>query len=179
MQIIETQRLIIRNWESSDANSLINIVNKPNIQKWLLDWDNPEEWIAKWIENVRNHYIKDSPINDFISWAIILKETNGIIGQINIGGDEFDNKEVEVAYFIDDSFTNLGYATEATEAIVDCIFQRYGYTHINAIIQPQNYGSIATVKKLGFKYIETIEKQLTGHSYPLLFDVFRLDNIKV
>ena len=47
------------------------------------------------------------------------------------------------------------------------------------MIQPKNYGSIAIVKKLGFKYIETIEKQLTGHSYILLFDVFRLDNIKV
>lgn len=179
METIETQRLIIRNWESSDANSLINIVNKPNIQKWLPDWDNPEEWIAKWIENVKNHYIKDSLINAFISWAIVLKEVNSVIGQINVGGDEFNNKEVEVAYFIDDSFTNLGYATEATKAIVDCIFQRYGYTHINTMIQPQNHGSIATVKKLGFKYIKTIEKQLTGHSYPLLFNVFRLDNITV
>lgn len=179
MEIIETQRLIIRNWESSDVNCLINIVNKPNIQKWLLDWNNPEGWIAKWIGNVKNNYIKDSPINDFISWAIVLKEVNCVIGQINIGGDEFDNKEVEVAYFIDDSYTNLGYATEATRAIVDCIFKRYRYTHINAMIQPKNYGSIATVKKLGFKYIETIEKQLIDHSYPLLFDIFRLDNITV
>lgn len=47
MEIIETQRLIIRNWESSDVNNLINIVNKPNIQKWLLDWNNPEEWMVK------------------------------------------------------------------------------------------------------------------------------------
>lgn len=179
MKIIETQRLIIRNWESSDANSLISIVDKPKIQRWLLDWDNPNDWIAEWIENVKNHYIKDSPIIDFISWAIVLKETNGIIGQINIGGDEFDNKEVEVAYFIDDNFTNFGYATEATKAIVDYSFKRYGYTHIKAIVQPENYGSIATVKKVGFKYIETIEKQLNGHNCPLLFDVFKLDNTRI
>lgn len=179
MKIIETKRLIIRNWESSDANSLINIIDKPKIQKWLLDWDNPKEWIAKWIENVKNHYIKDSPIIDFISWAIILKETNEIIGQINIGGDEFDNKEVEVAYFIDDDFTNFGYATEATRAIIDYCFKRYGYTHIKAMAQPQNYGSIVTLKKVGFKYIETIEKQLNSHNCPLLFDIFKLDNTRI
>ena len=151
---------------------LISIIFK----KWVLDWNNPQAWIAEWIENVKSHYIKDNPIIDFISWAIVLKETNEIIGQINIGGDEFDNKEVEVAYFIDEDFINFGYATEATKAIVGYVFQRYEYTYIKAIVQPQNYGFVVTVKKVGFKYIETIEKQLNGHNCPLLFDVFKLDN---
>lgn len=33
MKSIETRRLIIRNWESSDADSLIYIANKHNIQE--------------------------------------------------------------------------------------------------------------------------------------------------
>lgn len=67
MKTIETRQIIIRNWELSDADSLIYIANKHNIQKWLLDWNNPQEWIAEWIENVKSHYIKDNPIIDFIS----------------------------------------------------------------------------------------------------------------
>lgn len=174
--MLETQRLVVRSWEASDEADLIAIVNSPSVQKWLPDWEEPEKWIGGWIQNVKRHEAQDDPLNKFISWAIVLKDTGVLVGQINIGADAFENKEMEVAYFIGDAYAGNGYATEAATATIAHVFEKYKQPILNAMVQPENLASIAVIKKTGFRYVKTEEIQLEGLSRPEKFDYYILDN---
>lgn len=175
--LLQTKRLTLRQWEAADANALISIANQPYVNSWLPDWRNSKAWVKPWIEKVQRHYVIDNPMTNFLSWAIELTESGQIIGQINIGSDGFDGKEISIGYFIDENHCSCGYTTEASAALINHTFSAYGYDHIMAIVQPANKPSNAVVIKLGFSYISTKEHLADGQTQKLPFNYYRLNNI--
>lgn len=95
---------------------------------------------------------------------------------INIGSDEYDKREVGTGYFIDIEYEKHGYATEAVKALCDYIFRNYHYDHIAAIIQADNYASIAVIQKVGFKYVTDIMSNSGGFDEPVTKKLYRLEN---
>ncbi len=175
--LLETDRLILRQWEESDEKALINIATKEHVQHWNVDWVGCKEWALKWIQDrtTRGYQIND-PMKHFMTWAIILKSNNQVIGMINVGSDDFDGKEIGIWYFLDMDYENHGYMTEAVIAFCKFIFDSYQYDHLNAIVQPLNHSSNAVIKKTGFKYESTINKLVNGQTKELPFYYYRLDN---
>ena len=157
MELLKTERLILREWEESDEEALIEIAVQDHIRYWLPDWDDCASWALLWIKGtVQLGYKINNPFEHFMTWAITLKDTGTLIGMINIGGDEFENKEVGIGYFIDKRYSNNGYITEAVKNFIKYIFRTYKYDYIVATVQPENFASIAVVKKAGFELIKTI-----------------------
>ena len=95
---------------------------------------------------------------------------------INIGSDEYDKKEVGIGYFLDTSHENHGYMTEALIAFCDYVFNAYKYSHIAAMIQPENVASIAVIRKAGFKCVNDIISNIGGFPEPIVQKLFRLPN---
>lgn len=173
--MLQSKRLIIRQWEVTDSDVLVEIANQKYVNGWLPDWLNCREWVTPWIQMVNSHYAIDNPITDFLSWAVVLSESGQVIGQINIGSDSFEGKEVGIGYFIDEHYCNRGYATEAAAALIEHTFQKYGFDYLAATVQPHNYSSIAVVEKVGFRFIKKIERKDNGQSEALPFNYYRLD----
>ena len=111
-----------------------------------------------------------------MTWAIVLKESNELIGMVNIGSDEFDQQEVGTGYFIDMAYENKSYMTEALKALCDYVFSTYHYDHIATMIQPTNVVSIAVAKKVGFKYVKDIMTNNGGFEKQVINHLFRLEN---
>lgn len=75
--ILETDRLILRELQLSDAEAFFAMDNNPNVHKYL--WNKPVQKIEETIEViafVRKQYVD----NDIGRFAIISKETNEFVG---------------------------------------------------------------------------------------------------
>lgn len=177
MELIQTERLVLREWQESDLTPLIHMTSKEHIAYWLPEWKSCSEWALPWIQNnTKKGYEINNPMEYFMTWAIVLKESDQLIGMINIGSDEFEKKEVGTGYFIDMDYENNGYMTEALRALCDYVFRTYHYDHIATMIQPENTASIAVAKKVGFQYVMDITSCSGGFDEPNNKQLFSLEN---
>lgn len=79
--IIESKRLILRNWEDDDVEDLIEGLNNINVAKWMANVPFPytEKDARDFINSTKN---TDKNVN--IPLAIVLKENNKVIGGTEI-----------------------------------------------------------------------------------------------
>ena len=177
MELLRTERLILREWEEADAEPLIYITSKEHIAYWLPEWGACMEWALPWIQGtVKEGYRINNPMEHFMTWAIVLHESNKLIGMINIGSDEYENQEVGIGYFLDMDYIDRGYMTEALTAFCDYIFETYKCNHIAAMVQPENAASIAVIQKTGFNYYHDIISESGGMAERVTQKLFRLPN---
>jgi [ribosomal protein S5]-alanine N-acetyltransferase len=154
--ILETQRLLIRPLELSDAQAMFTMDNNPKVHSYL--WQNPTQHIEetiKIIEMVQLQYQQ----NGIGRFATILKETDEFIGWTGI---KFVNDHVEngntnfydYGYRLHPKFWNKGYATEASMAWLDYGFNQMNIKEMNAYTHAQNGASNRVLEKVGFNFID-------------------------
>ena len=77
---IETDRLVLRRYIENDIDSIYDLITDKRLQTYIkypkLTKDEELENIRKWIENY--------DIDKKEKWVIVLKETNEVIGNIQI-----------------------------------------------------------------------------------------------
>ena len=154
--IIETERLILRPLELSDAVGMFEMDANPIVHKYL--WNTPTQNIEETItliENVKNQYI----FNNIGRFATILKETNELIGWTGIKfvTDHIENGNTnfyDYGYRLNEKFWNKGYATEATKAWLDYGFNQMKIDKMNAYTHSENGASNHVLQKVGFHFME-------------------------
>ncbi|HEY3876720.1 MAG TPA: GNAT family N-acetyltransferase [Candidatus Kapabacteria bacterium] len=112
--MIETSRLLLREYTLEDVPSLNRIQSDPITMKF---WASPftEEHSRNWIERAIASYAA----NGFGRWALLLKETNAQIGDAGLMRVEVNgNPEVDLGYILQADRWQKGYATEAALAIL-------------------------------------------------------------
>lgn len=154
--IFETERLILRPLEITDAKAMFAMDNNPIVHKYL--WNQPTKELSetiKIIEMVQKQYV-DNKIGRF---ATLLKENNEFIGWTGI---KFVNDHVEngntnfydYGYRLNEKFWNKGYATEASIAWLDYGFNQMNINEMNAYTHAENGASNHVLQKVGFHFIE-------------------------
>ena len=153
---LQTNRLILRPLEISDAQAMFDMNKNPEVHKYL--WQTPEKNIEesiKVIDYVQEQY-KENKIGRF---ATILKETNEFIGWTGIKfvNDQTENGNTnfyDYGYRLDEKFWNKGYATEASIAWLDYGFNQMKIEKMNAYTHFENGASNHILQKVGFNFIE-------------------------
>lgn len=125
---LESERLLYRPFELSDAQALFEMDSNPNVHKYL--WQKPTLDINESIQIIEmlHKQYKENGIGRF---ATILKETGEFIGWTGI---KFVNDHVEngntnfydYGYRLNEKFWNQGFATEATRT-----WLYYGFNEMN------------------------------------------------
>lgn len=152
----ETERLILRTLELSDADAMFVMDSNPMVHKYL--WNKPAQDIdevIKVIEYVQRQY-QENKIGRF---ATIIKETGEFIGWTGI---KFVNDHVEngntnfydYGYRLNEPFWNKGYATEATRFWLDYGFNKMNIKKMNAYTHHDNGASNRVLSKNGFQFRE-------------------------
>lgn len=155
MQIAETERLIFREFEPSDAKDLNRIYNDAKTMRFL---GAPSETIEIEREHLQRHIENYYRKYGFGLWAAILKENNRLIGRCGLLYQEIEGAaDLEIAYLFDSNYWGKGFATEAAAMLVELGFQRFGFERIVAFINPQNAASVRVAEKVGLKYEKDIE----------------------
>jgi ribosomal-protein-alanine N-acetyltransferase len=154
--ILETERLLLRPLELSDADDLFAMDSNPEVHKYL--WQKPSETIEesiKVIEYVRNQY----EANAIGRFATIIKETGEFIGWTGI---KFVDNHVEngntnfydYGYRLNEKSWGNGYATESTKAWLDYGLNQMNIDKIEAYTHSENGASNHILKKSGMVLME-------------------------
>jgi len=144
MQIIETERLILRPFREGDAADLFAYLHAPTAICFLSQTlaDLPAAEIA-----VQKRAL------DRGSLAICLKETGQVIGDLFGGGaeEEDDAQTTSVGWNLNPQFGGQGYAFEAARALLDHLFRERDFRRIYAYVEDHNTPSQRLCEKLGMR----------------------------
>jgi hypothetical protein len=144
---LETVRLLIRPFQEEDADAFFACCQNPNL-------GNNAGWAPhKTIEESRK-ILQDVFIGQENIWAMILKDTQQLIGSIGIVPDpKRENPQVRMlGYWLDEAHWGKGYMTEAVQAILNYGFNELQLSLITANCYPHNKRSQQVLERNGFIY---------------------------
>ncbi len=153
---LETKRLMMRQFKVDDASEMYhNYSSNPNVTKFL-SWKH-----HKSIEETKlllELWVKQYSLKGYYQWAIVLKETNEIIGAISFVHIWSELNKIEVGYCLGEEYWNNGYMSEALKRIIDFCFDDLEVQEVLAKHIVDNVASGKVMKKCGMKFIG-IEKE--------------------
>lgn len=96
-------------------------------------------------------------------WIFSTKGNGLLIGLVGIRKIEFLGKfEPDLAFMLLPEFWNLGFASEASQAVISVAFQKFHVSSIIAKTRTSNFASQRVIQKLGF----TFEREVVDFGYP-------------
>lgn len=154
---IETERLLLRLFQESDAQAVSNYCNNYNIYKSTLNLPYPYslECALTWIGNHEKHYDLDT----MYEFAITDKQSGQLYGAIGISNHPL-YKNGEIAYWIGEEHWGNGYATEAAKALIDFVFTEKNYHRVYARYFKSNPASGKIMEKCGMRYEGTLKDHI-------------------
>ena len=143
--ILETERTYLRKIEQSDFSALCKILQDKEVMYAYEHAFSCEE-VQEWLDKQLKRYNEDG----FGLWAVILKDTNEMIGQCGITMQEYKNKKVpEIGYLFQKAFWHQGYAAETAVACKEYAFNVLNIDEVYSIIRDNNITSQNVAKKNG------------------------------
>lgn len=152
---LETERLILRPFEYSDASDMYNNWASDNEVTKYLTWNTHKsiEVTKKVLDIWVSQYEKEERIN----FAITLKDTNELIGGIDVVG-YIDGVPV-IGYVLSRKFWNKGYMSEACKAVLNFLFS-LGYDKVRIDALVNNIASNKVIIKCGGTFVETYQDSI-------------------
>lgn len=148
--MIETERLLLREYTQDDFDALYEIVSDPETMAHYpapFDEDRTRHWIDWNLENYV-HY-------GFGLWAVVLKETGEFIGDCGITIQNIDGEMMpEIGYHIHKKYWRRGFAKEAAQAVRDWAFLNTEYNVLYSYMKYTNEGSWRTALANGMKKVK-------------------------
>ncbi|WP_312089797.1 GNAT family N-acetyltransferase [Chryseobacterium sp.] len=145
--ILEANRLLLRQFEISDAENFYELNLNPNVIKYtgnsaFKDIDEAKEFLENYSDYRRN---------GFGRWAVIEKSTNEFIGWCGLKYDEkLDETDIGFRFF--EHFWNQGFATESAKACIDYGFKELNLKTIIGRAMKENLASVKVLEKIGLQY---------------------------
>ena len=172
--IIETDRLILRNYSMDDFDALYEIMSDEEIMRHYpkpFDEEKTRNWIQWNLDNYKTC--------GFGLWAAVLKETGDFIGDCGITIQNIDGEFLpEIGYHIHKKYWRRGYAGEAARAVRDWVFQNTDYGIIYSYMKYTNVGSYSTAIATGMKKVKEYPDSKNGISYVYAITREEWENIK-
>lgn len=152
--IIETERLVLRRFETYDVENVFeNWASDEEVQSLYSEpvYQNIEE-----VKELINKYIDNYKSSSYYRWAIILKDNNQCIGQIAYFMVNEKNHFAELEYCIGREFQGFGFATEATKEVIRFGFKKMNLHKVQICHKEMNEKSKNVIKKCGLTYEGTL-----------------------
>lgn len=147
--VIETPRLLLREFVASDVEALAPIYGDPETSQWLGDGSPRDRaFTSREIERFRRLYAKCG----FGPMAVILKESGVLIGSCGLQ-DLDGGEDVALSYVLGKPWRGKGYSSEAARAVLKFGFESLGLPRIVAVAQPVNAESVTVMKRLGMTFV--------------------------
>jgi RimJ/RimL family protein N-acetyltransferase len=149
--MIETERLLLRNWREADIADFVEHTNTPAVMRWL--------------GGVRPQCRLESIIRDklmiwqeelgFTFWVIERKEDSALLGFCGLVISAGEGSSVigshEIGWRLREDAWGQGYAKEAAAASLDHAFTRIVADHVVAQTLEENTASRGLMERLGMR----------------------------
>jgi [ribosomal protein S5]-alanine N-acetyltransferase len=141
---IETERLRLRPLEKEDESALAAVLCDGMTMRWYPEPFTPSQ-VREWIQRQVERYPTGTGL-----LGMVEKQSGQLIGDCGAVWQEVDGlTELEVGYHVNRERWNLGFATEAAEAVINYAFDQLGVDHVISIIRPENGQSRRVAEKNG------------------------------
>lgn len=148
--ILETERLSLRESTVADVDAFYRIYRKPSITRYMEnlfdDRDEERAYIENYIQNIYGFY-------GFGMWTVVHTGTGTVIGRAGLNVRE-GYELPELGFVTDVSFQRQGYTYEICHAILQYAFEELDFPKVQAFCHPDNTASVHLLQKLGFVYKE-------------------------
>ena len=150
MIILETKRLIVREYTADDFADLFAILSDSETMKYYpKPYD--ENGVNRWINWCIDSYQKYG----FGLWALQLKDSGKFIGDCGISMQNIDGQSLpEIGYHINKDFWRQGYAKEACEEVKKWFFENTNFDCVYSYMNKENIASVNTAKSNGMKFVK-------------------------
>ncbi len=146
---LTTKRLLLRPWQESDVDALFELAKDPDVGPdagWL-----PHQSIDD------SQQVLTTLLMNSYTWAIVLKETGEVIGDISLmpfgtGNHTKNEKEKEIGFWLGKPYWGNGYMPEACLRLMEYAFADLGSTCIWIAHHDKNMKSARVQAKCGFRF---------------------------
>lgn len=146
---LTTKRLILREFVAEDWTAVLTYQQNPLYLRYYAWVERTAEEVREFIQMFLDHR-QSSPRTKF-QLAVTLKGSGQLIGNCGIRMKTAGAAEADIGYELDPDYWGKGYATEATEAILQFGFTQLGLHRIWATCLADNTGSARVLEKLGMQ----------------------------
>ena len=153
---LETDRLLLREFDEADAESFFPLVSDPDILRFTLDPGGGASNVEQALEMLRSRSMADYRKYGFGRLAVVEKSSRRLIGFAGLKYLE-ERGEVDLGYRLLPTHWGRGFATESGRAILRDGFTRLRLSRIIATVFPENVASVRVLEKLGFAFEKPIE----------------------
>ena len=149
--VLETERLLLREWDVADAEDLFAIYSNEDVVRYtpITAYTTLEQAVTK-AANFRDWFrVKQASV----VWAVVLKDTGKIIGECSLHSLSPENQRAEVGYAYSPEVWGKGIASESIQKIIDYAFTDFSLFPINrleAYTDPRNTASAKLLENIGF-----------------------------
>lgn len=160
--ILETDRLYLREMNQDDFLSLCRILQDDETM-YAYEGAFSDAEVQEWLDRQISRYQKWN----FGLWAVILKETDEMIGQCGLTMQPWKDEEVlEIGYLFERLYWHKGYATEAAKACKKYAFEILNADEVCSIIRNTNNASQQVAIRNGMIVKDSWTKHYRGVDMP-------------
>jgi RimJ/RimL family protein N-acetyltransferase len=148
LNVIETERLSLREMSEADAGVVLEVLNDPDFIRYVADRG------VRTIEDAKGYieerFVESYRRNGFGLWLVEAKDEGvpvgicGLVQRASLPG-------VDIGYAFLPPFRGKGYAFEAASAVTAYARDVLGLPRLYAITDPENNVSMRVLEKLGMK----------------------------
>jgi RimJ/RimL family protein N-acetyltransferase len=163
--IIETKRLVLRNWEVSDIPSLTLMNEDKEVMRYFLSTLNAEQTLS-FYQRIQNHFIQ----HGFGLLVVEDKMSKAFMGYTGFMIAEFESDFtpcVEIGWRFQKAYWGNGFATEAAQACLDYGFNVLDFKTVYSFTSILNLKSEAVMKRIGMVQQGTFGHPKISSEHPL------------
>lgn len=143
--VLRTPRCLLRCPVFDDAPRLLSAFRSPRFPRLLpLGQISTKAGVESWINEIQTAWENESAY----TWSVERAEDVGVLGQITLAKSNAGNRWA-IAFWIHPDSWGHGYATEASERVVEFAFRNLAAVSVWAGAATWNLSSIRVLKKLG------------------------------
>lgn len=149
---IETERLYLRGWTSSDIEEMAAISASPKVMEFFPQLSTYEDTLAL-ISRIKKHFDEFG----FGLYAIERKDSNEFIGFVGLNKIKFsipsltelDENIFEIGWRLGEKHWGMGFAPEAASRVLKAAFEDFGLDLVVSFTAKLNKKSIRVMEKIG------------------------------
>jgi len=163
-KILETERLVLREFNIEDAEFIVTLLNTPGWLKYI--GDKNVRTFEDAVNYLENGAIKSYKENGFGLWLTSLKNNSAPIGMCSlINRESLD--DIDIGFALLPEYSKSGYGYEIAHATINYAKHVLRIDKVIAITDSNNIPSIILLNKLGLQFEKTLN--LSENDTVLLF----------
>lgn len=156
-QTLKTPRLVLRKLRTADTQTFFDRLGSSQAVTRYMLWV-PHKDLSESAASIQKVLARYETGRCY-RWGIALRETDSLIGIIDLLAFDEGSDSCSFAYMLGQDFWGRGFGTEALTAVLDFAFSQMGIQAVTADHFAENPASGAVMRKAGMQRVGTIPRK--------------------